>query len=156
VTSCFIDSDHAGCRLTRRSHTSFLIFVNNAPTLLHSKRLNTVESLTFGSEFMALQMAVNMIQGLWYKLRMMGIPLDGKTLVFCNNEGVVKNTMAPESPLKKKHMAICYHRCRKALAAGFIQLAKEDTKTTLADSFTNRAQDRRSCWAGFCTSSRIG
>jgi hypothetical protein len=81
-------------------------------------------------------MAVDMIEGLRYKLRMMGIPLDGSTLVFCNNEGVVQNTMAPESPLKKKHVAICDHRCRKALAAGFIQLAKEDTKTDLADAFT--------------------
>jgi hypothetical protein len=28
----------------------------------------------------------------------------------------VKNTMAPESPLKKKHVTICYHRCRDTLA----------------------------------------
>jgi hypothetical protein len=47
----------------------------------------------------------------------------------------VKKATAPESPVKMKHMAICYHRCRKALAAGFIQLAKEDTKTNLADAF---------------------
>jgi hypothetical protein len=113
VTSCFVDSDHAGCRLMRWSHTGVLIFVNNAPILWHSKRQNTVESSMFGSEFMALWTAVDMIEGLWYKLRMMGIPLDGKTMVFYDNKGVVKKTMAPESPLKKKHMAICYHRCRK-------------------------------------------
>jgi hypothetical protein len=136
VTSCFVDSDHAGCRLTRRSHTGVIIFVNNAPILWHSKRQNTVESSTFGSEFVALRMAVDMIEGLWYKLRMMGIPLDGSTSVFCDNEGVVKNTTAPESPLKKKHVAICYHRCCEVLAAGFIRLAKEHTSTNLADAFT--------------------
>jgi hypothetical protein len=113
-----------------------IIFVNNALILWHSKRQNTVESSTFGSEFVALRMAVDMIEGLQYKLRMMGIPLDGSTLVFCVNEGVVKNTTAPESPLKKKHVAICYHRCREALAAGFIWLAKEHTSTNLADAFT--------------------
>jgi hypothetical protein len=79
VTSCFVDSNHAGCRLTRRSHTGVIIFVNNAPILWHSKRQNTVESSTFGSEFVALRMAVDMIEGLRYKLRMMGIPLDGST-----------------------------------------------------------------------------
>jgi hypothetical protein len=136
VTSCFVDSDHAGCRLTPRSHTGVLIFVNNAPILWHSKRQNTVESSTFGSEFVALRMAADMIEGLRYKLRMMGIPLDESTSVFCDNEGVVKNTTAPESPLKKKHEAICYHRCHEALAAGYIQLAKKDTKTNLADAFT--------------------
>jgi hypothetical protein len=136
VTSCFVDSDHAGCRLTRRSHTGVIIFVNNALILWHSKRQNTVESSTFGSEFVALQMAVDMIEGLRYKLRMMGIPLDRSTSVFCDNEGMVKNTTAPESPLKKKHVAICYHRCHEALAAGFIRLAKEHTSTNLADAFT--------------------
>jgi hypothetical protein len=136
VTSCFVDSDHAGCRLTLQSHTGILIFVNNASILWHSKRQNTVESSTFGSEFVELRMAVDMIEGLWYKLRMMGIPLDGSTLVFCDKEGMVKNTMASESPLKKKHVAICYHRCREALAAGFIRLAKEHTLTNLADAFT--------------------
>jgi hypothetical protein len=135
VTSCFVDSDHAGCRLTQQSHTGVLIFVSNAPILWYSKRQNTVESSTFGSEFVAVS-AVDMIEGLWYKLRMMGIPLDGSTSVFCDNEGMVKNTTAPESPLKKKHVAICYHRCHETLAAGFIQLAKEDTKTNLADAFT--------------------
>jgi hypothetical protein len=39
-------------------------------------------SSTFGSEFVALWTAVDMIEGLQYKLRMMGIPLDGKTSVF--------------------------------------------------------------------------
>jgi hypothetical protein len=35
--SCFVDADHAGCRVTRRSHTGILIFVNRAPILWHSK-----------------------------------------------------------------------------------------------------------------------
>jgi hypothetical protein len=66
-----------------------IIFVNNAPILWHSKRQNTVESSTFGSEFVALRMAVDMIEGLWYKLRMMGIPLDESTSIFCDNKGVL-------------------------------------------------------------------
>jgi hypothetical protein len=45
------DSDHFWHRLTRQSHTGVLIFVNTAPILWHSKRQNTVESSTFGSEF---------------------------------------------------------------------------------------------------------
>jgi hypothetical protein len=72
VTSCFVDSDHAGCQLTRRSHTGVIIFVNNALILWHSKRQNTVESSSFGSEFVALRMAVDMIKGLRYKQRMIG------------------------------------------------------------------------------------
>ena len=107
--SCFVDADHAGCRITRRSHTGILIFCNRSPILWFSKRQTTVESSTFGSEIVAMRIAVEMIEGLRHKLRMMGVPVDGPADVFCDNESVVKNTSRPESPLKKKHQAV--HTC---------------------------------------------
>jgi hypothetical protein len=134
--SCFVDADHAGCRVTRRSHTGVLIFVNRAPILWYSKRQNTVEASTFGSEFIAAKVAVEMIEGLRYKLRMMGVQVDGPTNVFCDNESVVKNSTKPESTLKKKHNAIAYHRVREAQAAGIVRIAKEDGETNLADVLT--------------------
>ena len=136
VMTCFVDADHAGCRVTRRSHTGILIFLNRAPIMWYSKRQNTVETSTFGSEFIALKTATEMIEGLRYKLRMMGIEVDGSTNVFCDNESVVKNSTRPESTLKKKHNAISYHRVREAQAAGIIRVAKEDGVTNLADVLT--------------------
>ena len=125
--SCFVDADHAGCRVTRRSHTGVLIFINRAPILWYSKRQNTVEASTFGSEFIAAKIAVETIEGLRYKLRMMGVQVEGPTNVFCDNESVVKNLTKPESTLKKKHNAIAYHRgVREAQAAGIVRIAKED------------------------------
>lgn len=134
--NCFVDADHAGCQLTRRSHTGVFIFVNRAPVLWFSKRQNTVESSTFGSEFVAMRIAVEMIEGLRYKLRMMGIPIDGATNTFCDNAAVVINSTAPESTLKKKHNAIAYHRVREAVASGTIRIAKEDGETNIADILT--------------------
>ena len=66
--SCFVDTDHAGCWVTRCSHTSVLIFVNRAPILWYLTRQNTVEASTFGSEFITAKVAVEMIEGLLYKL----------------------------------------------------------------------------------------
>ena len=136
VMSCFVDADHAGCRVTRRSHTGVIIFINRAPILWFSKRQNTVESSTFGSEFVAMRIAIEMIEGLRYKLRMMGVGIDGPCNVFCDNNAVVLNTVNPESMLKKKHAAINYHRAREAIAAGVIRVAKEDTATNIADLLT--------------------
>jgi len=51
--NCFTDADHAGNRITRRSHTGIIIFVNRAPVIWYSKAQNTIESSTFGSEFVA-------------------------------------------------------------------------------------------------------
>ena len=40
-----------------------------------------------------------MIISMHYKLRMFGIPLEGPAQVYCDNQGVVKNTSIPESVL---------------------------------------------------------
>ena len=136
ITSCFVDADHAGCKATRRSHTGVFVFVNKAPILWYSKRQNTVETSTFGSEYCAMKTAIDMVEGLRYKLRMMGIPLVGSTAVFCDNQSVVKNSTAPESVLKKRHNAIAYHRAREAQAAGIIKVAWEDGATNIADLLT--------------------
>ena len=117
--NCFVDADHAGDVVSRRSHTGILIYVNRAPVIWYSKRQNTVETSTFGSEFIALRIATEMIEGLRYKLRMFGVPIDGPANVFGDNQSVINNATIPESPLKKKHVAICYHRVREAVQVVF-------------------------------------
>ena len=82
-----------------------------------------------------MQIAIEMIEGLRYKLRMMGVPINGSCAVFCDNSAVVTNTR-PESTLKKKHAAINYHRCREACASDTIRVAKEGTQTNLANICT--------------------
>jgi len=141
-THCFVDANHAGNTANRRSQTGILIFVNRAPILWHSKRQNTVETSTFGSEIVALKNAIELIEGLRYKLRMFGLPVDGPTNIFCDNEAVYKNCSIPESTLKKKHHSIAYHRNREAVAAGTARIAKEDTGTNLSDVFTKTLPQR--------------
>ena len=136
TTSCFVDANHAGNVKDRRSQTGILIFLNKAPVHWYSKRQATVEASTFGAEFCAMRIAVELIESLRYKLRMFGVPVDGSTNVHCDNEAVYKNTVMPESTLKKKHHSIAYHRCREAAAAGTIRIAKQGTDKNLADLFT--------------------
>jgi hypothetical protein len=73
----FVDASYGCDLLTRRSRTGILIYINRAPVIWYSKKQNTIETSTFGSEFTALHTAVELIKGLRYKLRMMGVPLDG-------------------------------------------------------------------------------
>jgi hypothetical protein len=141
--TCFVDSNHAGNVITRRSHTGILIFVQNSPIIFYSKRQNTVETSTFGSEFVAMKIAKEMIVALRYKLRMFGIPIEGPANVLCDNQGVVKNTSIPESVLNRKHISIAYHSVREAAAAGILRVGKEDTETNLADLFTKQLPQSR-------------
>lgn len=87
-------------------------------------------------EFVAARIAVEFIQAMCYKLRMLGIPLDGPANLFCDNNAVVLNLTRPESTLAKKHNSVAYHRVCEAAAMGMIQMAKEGTKTNLADCLT--------------------
>jgi hypothetical protein len=134
--NAFVDADHAGNRVTRRSQTGILIYLNCAPINWYSKSQSTVESSTFGSEFIALRILVEMLEGLRYKLRMFGIPIDGPSNVFCDNKSVVTNSTVPTSTLKKKHNSIAYHRVREAVAAGTLRIAKVHTSENLADLLT--------------------
>jgi len=136
TTTCFVDADHAGCKVTRRSQTGLIIYVNKAPVFWFSKRQNTVESSTFGSEFIALKTAIDQIEAIRYKLRMFGIPLDGATSIICDNESVVRNTTHSESTLRRKHLSIAYHRCREAIAAGYVRVAWELGEFNPADILT--------------------
>jgi hypothetical protein len=94
-----------------------------------------VEASTYGSELLAMRISIEMIEGLRFKLRMMGVPLSEECSVFCDNSAVVTNAR-PEATLKKKHAAINFHRVREAIAAGTIRVAKEGTQTNLADILT--------------------
>ena len=65
--TCYVDANHAGNMVTRRSNTGFIIFVNSAPIIWWPKRQNTVETSTFGSEYVALRIATEQIIAFRYK-----------------------------------------------------------------------------------------
>ena len=71
----------------------------------------------------------------------MGIPVEGPTCMFCDNESVVKSTSRLEARLNKKHQSICWHAVREAVAAGWLRIGKEPSATNIADMFT-KAMDK--------------
>ena len=118
VMHCFVDANHAGEKLTRRSCSGFIIFLHMAPIYYCLKRHDTVETSTFGSEFMATKLACEYICGLRYKLRMIGIPFTDPCFLYRDNKSVLYNTKLPESTLKKKINYIAYHAVREGVATG--------------------------------------
>jgi hypothetical protein len=119
------------------SRRSLCLSLCNIVAQQESKK-NTVETSTFGSEFVAMKITVELIDALRYKLRMFGIPIEGPASVFCDNNSVVLNVTVPESTLSKKHNAIAYHRVRESVASRVIRVAKEQTETNLADPLTKQ------------------
>ena len=60
-TTCFVDDNHPGNVIDWRFREGFLIYVMNAPIIWLSKKYNTVEIITFGSEFMVMCIARDII-----------------------------------------------------------------------------------------------
>ena len=60
----FVDASFAGCKLTRRSRTGFVLFLNRAPVFYFSKKQGSREASTFGSEFIAMKQCCEYIRGL--------------------------------------------------------------------------------------------
>ena len=134
--SLFVDADHAGDKMTRRSRTGVLIYLNSAPIMWLSRKQNTAEVSTYASEFVAMRQAMEMIKALNYKLRMFGIPILERAKIFGDNRSVILNSSVPESTLKKKHHSINYNYVRECVAAGIALIFKVDTGENLADLFT--------------------
>ena len=90
-----------------------LIYVNKAPIIWYSKRQNTVETSTYGSEMVAMRLAVEMIKALKYKLWMFGIEImEDETKIFGDNNAVIINTSVPESTLADHMVQQASEHCR--------------------------------------------
>ena len=137
-STAFVDASFAANKKTRKSHSGFIIFVNRAPIEWFSKRQSTVETSTFSAEFIAMKSCLMAIESLRFKLRIFGIPFEGPTHVYCDNERVVLNSSKVESTLDKKHNSVAYHYIRNAVAANVISVAWIEGKENLADAFTKR------------------
>ena len=85
---CFVDADHAEETLTRRPRTGYIVLLNSAPIYWCSKKNASVETSTFGSEFMAMKQATEYLRGLRYTLQMFGIPVNEPALVYGDNQSV--------------------------------------------------------------------
>ena len=132
----YVDADHAQDMLTHRSITGVIMLLNNTPVYWLSKRQKTVETSTYGSELIAARIGVDIIIAMRYKLRMLGVNLEERSVMLGDNMAVILNTTLPSSSLKKKHLACNYHRVREAIAGRIITFGKIDTKENVADVCT--------------------
>ena len=141
-TSTFVDANLMHDLITGRSATGIIHLLNKTPISWFSKRQNTCETATYGSEFVAARIGVDQIIDLRYTLRMLGVPLDGPSWMFGDNLSVIQSSTIPSSSLKKRHNALCYHRVREAQACGVIRFCHIPGKDNPADICTKHMSSR--------------
>ena len=102
--STYVDANLMHCLVTGRSMTGIIHLINQTPALWFVKRQNTVETATYGSEFVTARQDTEQIMDLRYTLMMMGVPLDGPAWLFGDNQSVITSSTMPHLLLNKRHM----------------------------------------------------
>jgi hypothetical protein len=120
VLTHYVDANLYHNVLTGRSVTGVLHLINGTPIDWYSKKQATVETATYGSEFVAARTCVEQIIDLRHTLRYLGVPVIEKSQMFGDNKTVVDSATKIHAKLHKRHTALSFHRVREAIAAGFI------------------------------------
>ena len=145
VTTTFVDANLYHDMVSGRSVTGILHFFNKTPIDWYSKLQSTVETATFGSEFIAARTATEQVIDLRMTLRYLGIEVKGPSYMFGDNENVVNTSSMPHGKLHKRHNALSYHRVREAIAAGIIKFNHVRGNTNPAD-ILSKHWDMPSVW----------
>jgi hypothetical protein len=133
VLTHYVDANLMHCLLTGRSVTGILHVFNQCPIDWFSKKQATVETATYGSEFVAARTCVEQIIDIRMTLRYLGVPILGKSIVFGDNKSVVDSSVKVHAKLHKRHNALSFHRVREAIAAKIIAFFHIDGKRNPAD-----------------------
>jgi hypothetical protein len=116
----YVDANLYHDLVTGRSVTGILHLVNKTPIDWYSKKQATVETATYGSEFIAARVCVDQSIDLKTTLRYLGVHVRRKAYMFGDNKSVVDSSTIPHSKLHKRHNALSFHRVREAIAAGIL------------------------------------
>jgi hypothetical protein len=133
VTTTYEDANLYHDLLTGRAVTGILHLVNGTPIEWYSKKQDTVETATYGAEFVAARIATDQIIDLRITLRYLGVPIQGRAVMFGDNQSVITSSTIPHSKLNKRHNALSYHRVREAIVAKVISFFHIEGKKNPAD-----------------------
>jgi hypothetical protein len=122
--------------ITGRSITGILHFFNKTPIDWFSKKQATVETATYGSEYILARTCIDQMDDLRNTLRYLGVPVRDGSYMFGDNESVVNSSSRPHSKLHKRHNALSFHRVRKAIASKFVTYIHLPGKFNPADALS--------------------
>ena len=116
-TTHFIDANLGHDKVTGRSCSGILTMCNLTPTDWYCRLQNTTETASYGSEITVARQGIDKILSERYKLRALGVPLDGPAFLFGDNKSVVLSASIPQHGLNKRHNFLSYHRIGECIAA---------------------------------------
>ena len=133
TTTHYVDANLMHDMISGKSVTGIIHFFNQTPIDWYSKKQATVETATYGSEFVAARTCTEQIIELRNLLRYLGVPIREHSYMFGDNQSVVNSSSLPEAKLHKRHTLLSFHRVREAIAAGLLVFIHIDGRINPAD-----------------------
>ena len=133
VHSCHVDANLYHDLVSGKAMTGILHYLNGTLYDWYSKLQSTVETATFGSEYVAARTCSEQVLDIRLTLRYLGVPVETPSFMFGDNESVVNTASIPHSKLSKRHVALSYHKARWCIAAKVTRFYHIPGKTNPAD-----------------------
>ena len=133
LMTTFVDANLGHDIISGKSVTGVLHFFNKTPVDWFSKKQNTVETATFGSENTAARTAIEQIKANKLTLLQLGVPLHGIPILLGDNKSVVDSGTLPHQRLHKRHLMLSYHFVRESVASGALRFAHINGEHNPAD-----------------------
>ena len=137
----YSDSDHAGCKIDRKSTTGGAHFLGGKLVSWTSKKQQGVSTSTAEAEYIAAGSCCAQI--LWMKNQLMDYDVKyTKTPIFCDNTSAIAISHNPVMHSRTKHIDVRYHFIRDHIERGDVELHFIPTDKQLADIFTKPLDDK--------------
>ncbi|KAJ9562186.1 LOW QUALITY PROTEIN: hypothetical protein OSB04_007346 [Centaurea solstitialis] len=137
----YTNSDHAGCKLNRKSTSGACQFLGDKLVSWSSRKQNCVSLSTAEAEYAPLLLCS---QVLWMKTQLADF---GYTMhripIYCDSKSAIQITANPVQHSRTKHIDIRYHFIKDHVEKGNIELYFVESDYQLADLFTKPFDEKR-------------
>jgi len=133
--TAYSDSDHAGCKLDRKSTSGHVQFLGDKLVSWSSKKQNCVSTSTAEAEYVAAASCCSQVLWMRTQLSDYGFKLH-RIPIYCDSKSAIAISCNPVHHSKTKHIDVRYHFIKDHVEKGDIELYFVKTDFQLADLFT--------------------
>ncbi|KAJ9538659.1 hypothetical protein OSB04_031392 [Centaurea solstitialis] len=140
--TAFTDSDHAGCKLNRKSTSGACQFLGDKLVSWSSRKQNCVSLSTAEAEYVTAVCCCSQV--LWMKIQLADY---GYTMhripIYCDSSSAIQIAANPVQHSRTKHIDIRYHFIKDHVEKGNVELFFVESERQIADLFTKAFDEKR-------------